>query len=359
LQSKMKEVPTSNTSICDLLLLDVCPLGFGIEDIHGQMHTLIRRNTTIPTRTQFYSVFTNAYAYQTTATIRIFEGEHNLTKYNTLLGEFSLSGLTTNYAAQTLEISIRMDLDANGILHVDAEEARSAAKASFNFTPNNQQRLTADDIARHITYVNSDPSFTAKSVYNRIPNDPLYMLDGQTESIMHNFSGEPITSRGQTTSTPLFSKLKDVRSTTTMIEELFNLQSKDGSFTLNKDLADVFHIDFDIFHGLENYLRKQALNIRNDILRLIGTGVILIWLALQTQASQQNTFQFLFNIEQIKVHLCSHLPANMSEQINKAIEFYQQTNQRNGIYCTQLELSDSSWNMFIQRILIGIDPVDN
>ncbi|CAF3583082.1 unnamed protein product, partial [Rotaria sordida] len=359
LQSKMKEVPTSNTSICDLLLLDVCPLGFGIEDIHGQMHTLIRRNTTIPTRTQFYSVFTNAYAYQTTATIRIFEGEHNLTKYNTLLGEFSLSGLTTNYAAQTLEISIRMDLDANGILHVDAEEARSAAKASFTFTPNNQQGLTADDIARHITYVNSDPSFTAKSVYNRIPNDPLYMLDGQTESIMHNFSGEPITSRGQTTSTPLFSKLKDVRSTTTMIEELFNLQSKDGSFTLNKDLADVFHIDFDIFHGLENYLRKQALNIRNDILRLIGTGVILIWLVLQTQASQQNTFQFLFNIEQIKVHLCSHLPANMSEQINKAIEFYQQTNQRNGIYCTQLELSDSSWNMFIQRILIGIDPVDN
>ncbi|CAF1099960.1 unnamed protein product [Rotaria sordida] len=364
LQSKMKEVPTSNTSICDLLLLDVCPLGFGIEDIHGQMHTLIRRNTTIPTRTQFYSVFTNAYAYQTTATIRIFEGEHNLTKYNTLLGEFSLSGLTTNYAAQTLEISIRMDLDANGILHVDAEEARSAAKASFNFTPNNQQRLTADDIARHITYVNSDPRFTAKSVYNRIPNDPLYMLDGQTESIMHNFSGEPITSRGQTTSIPLFSKLKDVRSTTTMIEELFNLQSKDGSFTLNKELADVFHIDFDIFHGLENYLRKQgfnslALNIRNDILRLIGTGVILIWLVLQTQASQQNTFQFLFNIEQIKVHLCSHLPANMSEQINKAIEFYQQTNQRNGIYCTQLELSDSSWNMFIQRILIGIDPVDN
>lgn len=71
-----------DTSICDLLLLDVCPLGLGIEDIQGQMHTLIRRNTTIPTRTTFYSVFTNAYAYQTTATIRIFEGEHNLTKYN-------------------------------------------------------------------------------------------------------------------------------------------------------------------------------------------------------------------------------------------------------------------------------------
>ncbi|CAF4012617.1 unnamed protein product [Rotaria sp. Silwood2] len=210
----MKEVPTSETSICDLLLLDVCPLGLGIEDIHGQMHTLIRRNTTIPTRTQFYSLFTNAYAYQTTATIRIFEGEHNHTKHNSLLGEFSLSGLTSNYAAQTLEISIRMDIDANGILRVDAEEARSGAKASFTVTPNGQQRLTRDDIERHITYVNSDPSFAAKSLYDRNSNDPLYM---------------------------------------------------DGSFTLNKDLADVFHIDFDTFNGLENYLREQGFNSLGNI----------------------------------------------------------------------------------------------
>lgn len=70
------------TSICDLLLIDVCPLGLGIEDIHGHMHTLIRRNTTIPIRTEFYPIFTNAYAYQTTVNIRIFEGECRQTKYN-------------------------------------------------------------------------------------------------------------------------------------------------------------------------------------------------------------------------------------------------------------------------------------
>ncbi|CAF3715227.1 unnamed protein product [Rotaria sp. Silwood1] len=99
---------------------------------------------------------------------------------------------------------------------------------------------------------------------------------------------------------PLLSKLKDVRSSATMIEELFKLQSKDGSFTLNKDLADVFQIDVGTFNGLENYLREQALNIRNEILCLIGTGVILIWLTLQTLVSQQSTFQFLFDIEQMK-----------------------------------------------------------
>jgi molecular chaperone DnaK (HSP70) len=78
----MTRSSTSDTSVCNLLLLDVCPLGLGIEDIHGNMRTLIRRNTTIPMRTQLYPIFTNAYAYQTTATIRIFEGEHYLTKYN-------------------------------------------------------------------------------------------------------------------------------------------------------------------------------------------------------------------------------------------------------------------------------------
>lgn len=60
----------------------MCPLGVGIEDIHGDMHTLIRRNTMIPIRTEYYPIFTNAYAYQTTMNIRIFEGEHRHTKYN-------------------------------------------------------------------------------------------------------------------------------------------------------------------------------------------------------------------------------------------------------------------------------------
>ena len=96
------------------------------------------------------------------------------------------------------------------------------------------------------------------------------------------------------------------------------------------------------------------MNVRNEILRLIGTGVILFWIALQTPALQQNTFQFLFNIEQIK-DLYNHLPVTVAEQINKAIDFYQRTSQRNSIYCKQLELNEPSWDMFIQRIVIGIN----
>ncbi|CAF3983903.1 unnamed protein product [Rotaria sordida] len=328
------------------------------------MHTFIRRNTTIPTRTQLFPVFTNAYAYQTAATIRIFEGEHSLVKYNILLGEFSLSGLSSNFNAQTLEIAIRMDIDANGILRVDAEETRSGSKASFTIGPNRQKNLTKDEIERHVTYVESDANFAAISVHDRKPGDPLYMLDGPTETVLQKFSGEFVSTLGQMTDVPLLSKMKDVQSTKTMIEDLIKLQAEDGSFTLNKDLADVLHINLDTFNGLENYLREQgfnslALNIRNELLRMIGTGVILMWSVLQIQISQQITFQVSFNIEQIKVHLCQYFPANMNEQINKAIEFYQRTSQRNGIYCKQLELIDPSWDMFIQRILIGIDRAND
>ncbi|CAM4741575.1 unnamed protein product [Rotaria magnacalcarata] len=358
-RSRMACNSMSDTSVCNLLLLDVCPLGLGIEDIKGEMHTLIRRNTAIPTRTQLYPIFTNAYAYQTTVTIRIFEGEHYLTKYNRLLGEFSLSGLTSNFAAQTLEIAIRMDIDANGILHVDAEEARSGAKALFIFG-SGQQRLSKYDIERHITYVESDANFAAKSVYDHKPNDQLYLLDGQIESLIRDFSGELITSFGQTIGAPLLIKLKNVQFSKTLTEELIKLQSEDGSFTLNKDLADILHVNVDIFNGLEQYLRalgfnSLALNTQNEILRLIGTGAILLWLVLQMQDSPQNTCQSLFNIEQIKAFLCNYLPVNTSEKLNKAIGFYQQISQRNCIYCKQLELSDSSWDMFIQRAFIYSD----
>ncbi|CAF4643940.1 unnamed protein product [Rotaria sp. Silwood1] len=201
-------------------------------------------------------------------------------------------------------------------------------------------------------------------IYDRKPSNPLYMLDGQTENVIHNFCGESVTSFDAKVDIPLLSKLKDVQSTKTMIEELLKLQFEDGSFTLNKDLADILHINLDTFNDLERYLYEQgfnslALNIRNEILRLIGTGVILLWLVLQTGASQQNTFGFLFNSDLIKVDLSNYLPANMSKQIDKAIKFYQLASQRNNVYCRQLELNVSSWDMFIQRILIGIDRDNN
>ena len=66
----------------NILLLDVTSLSLGIEDVNGEMCTIICRNRTLPTKSAVYSIFTNAYAYQTNVVIRVFCGEHRLTKYN-------------------------------------------------------------------------------------------------------------------------------------------------------------------------------------------------------------------------------------------------------------------------------------
>ncbi|CAF1112265.1 unnamed protein product [Adineta ricciae] len=358
----------NSMAMCDLLLIDVCPLGLGIGDIHGQMHTLIRRNTTIPTRTQFWPIFTNAYAYQATATIRIFEGEHKLTKYNEFLGEFDLSGLTSNFTSRTLQISVRMDIDANGILRIDAEEELSGVKATYTVYNSSEKRLSSDDIQRHLIFVGGQTDAAAKSVYDRTPDDPLCQLGGQVQVMQHNFSGEFADTNplDQTTDISLLRKLKDVCSTSTIINELMILQFEDGSFILNKQLADVFHLDCAVFQSLEHYLAERgfkslALNLQNEILRLIGTGLILLWLVHQTQVSHSNSLEFSFSIEQIKIHLCTNYPSDIHEQILKAIDFYQRISQQHGIYCQQLELEGSSWNMFVQYLFFadGLHKTNN
>ncbi|CAF3749229.1 unnamed protein product [Rotaria sp. Silwood1] len=80
--------PCYNTiDVQDLFVLEITPFSLGIEDVNGDLCIIITRNQTIPLRTKFYPIFTNAYAYQTTATIRVFRGEHKLTKYNVNLIE--------------------------------------------------------------------------------------------------------------------------------------------------------------------------------------------------------------------------------------------------------------------------------
>jgi molecular chaperone DnaK len=103
----------------DVLLLDVTPLSLGIETQGGVMTTMIKKNTTVPTK--FAQVFSTADDNQSAVTIKVFQGERNVAAANKGLGEFNLEGIPPAPRGMP-QIEVSFDIDANGILHVGAKD---------------------------------------------------------------------------------------------------------------------------------------------------------------------------------------------------------------------------------------------
>jgi len=115
----------------DILLLDVTPLTLGIETLGAVFTKMIPRNTTIPTKKA--EIFSTAADNQPSVEIHVLQGEREMAAANRTLGRFHLDGIPP--APRGIpKIEVTFDIDANGILHVNAKDMGTGKQQAITIT---------------------------------------------------------------------------------------------------------------------------------------------------------------------------------------------------------------------------------
>ena len=111
------------------------------------MTKLIEKNTTIPTKAS--QVFSTAEDNQTAVTVHVLQGERDQARFNKSLARFDLAGIEPAPRSMP-QIEVTFDIDANGILHVNAKdkktgkEQRIEIKAGSGLSDEEIKRMVVD-----------------------------------------------------------------------------------------------------------------------------------------------------------------------------------------------------------------------
>ena len=128
-----------------LLLLDVTPLSLGLETLGGVFTKIIDRNTTIPTKKS--QIFSTAADGQTSVEIHVLQGEREMAKDNKSLGMFHLDGIPAAPRGVP-QIEVTFDIDANGIVHVSAQDKGTGKEQNITITSSTS--MSKEDVEKAV-----------------------------------------------------------------------------------------------------------------------------------------------------------------------------------------------------------------